>query len=138
MEDLMPLTEMHLKILLPYKLFTEKMRVLRIIAETSTGSFGLLPQRLDCVAALVPGIFFYETEEEGEVSIAVDQGILIKAGPQVLVSVRQAFRGASLSQLHDLVKEEFLVMNESEKNLHLVMAKLDTTFLRQLARLHHE
>ena len=43
------------------------------------GSFGLLPHRLDCVAALVPGILTYETKEDGTVYLAVDQGVLVKA-----------------------------------------------------------
>ena len=47
---------MNLKVLLPFQVFAEKTGVLRIVAETREGSFGLLPHRLDCVAALAPGI----------------------------------------------------------------------------------
>ena len=60
----MPSTHMKLKILLPFKVFAEKVDVLRIVAESHNGSFGLLPQRLDCVAALAPGILIYETATE--------------------------------------------------------------------------
>jgi F-type H+-transporting ATPase subunit epsilon len=45
---------MHLKILLPYGVFADRPSVSRIVAETGHGSFGLLPHRLDCVAALGP------------------------------------------------------------------------------------
>lgn len=95
---------MNLKILLPFQVFAEKKGVSRIVAETREGSFGLLPHRLDCVAALEPGIFIYETEAEGEVYVAVDEGILIKAGKDVLVSVRSAIVGTDLSQLRERVK----------------------------------
>ena len=81
---------MNLKILLPFQIFADKIGVQRIVAETRQGSFGLLPQRQDCVTALSPGILVYETETEGEVYIAVDEGVLVKAGPDVLVSVRRA------------------------------------------------
>lgn len=37
--------------------------------------FGLLPHRPDCVAALVPGILIYESDAEGEVYVAVDEGV---------------------------------------------------------------
>ena len=57
---------MNLKIILPYQIFTEKKGVSRIVAEARGGSYGILPQRLDCVMALEPGIFIYETEAEGE------------------------------------------------------------------------
>ena len=40
------------KLLLPFQVFAEKTGVSRIVAETREGSFGLLPRRLDCVAAL--------------------------------------------------------------------------------------
>ena len=63
----MPPTLMNLKVLLPFQIFAEKTGVKRIVAETREGSFGLLPHRLDCVAALAPGILIYETEAEGEV-----------------------------------------------------------------------
>jgi F-type H+-transporting ATPase subunit epsilon len=64
MEGLIPRTEMHLKILLPFKLFSENTGVLRIVAGTPTGSFGLLPQRLDCVAALYLAFFFMKLRKK--------------------------------------------------------------------------
>src|ERR1017187_6663658 len=87
---------MNLKVLLPFQIFAEKTGVLRIVAETRTGSFGLLPHRLDCAAALGPGILTYETESDGEVFVAVDEGVLVKSGLDVLVSVRRAIGGADL------------------------------------------
>src|ERR1022692_997284 len=99
---------MNLKILLPFQVFAEKTGVSRIVAETREGSFGLLPRRLDCVAALAPGILTYQTESDGEVFVAVDEGVLVKTGPDVLVSVRRALDGADLGQLRGLVEKEFL------------------------------
>ena len=104
---------MDLKILLPYRIFAEIKNVSSIVAETSEGSFGLLPQRLDCVAAIVPSIFMYETESKSVHYIAIDEGILIKAGSQVLVSVRNAFGGTDLGKLHESVEKEFINLDES-------------------------
>src|ERR1700727_2024383 len=78
---------MQLKILLPFQVFAEKTSVSRIVAETHEGSFGILPHRLDCVAALAPGILTYSTEEGNETYVAVDEGMLAKIGSQVLISV---------------------------------------------------
>ena len=74
---------MNLKILLPFEVFADKSDVSRIVAEGREGSFGLLPHRLDCVAALAPGIFTYETQADGTVYVAVDEGVLVKAGGDV-------------------------------------------------------
>lgn len=128
---------MHLKVLLPFGVFADVAEVTRIVAETPAGSFGLLPRRLDCVAALVPGILTYETATGGEVYIAVDEGILVKSGPEVLVSVRRAMDGADLGQLRHSVEQEFLRLDEGEKSARSVMTKLETAFLRRLATFHH-
>jgi len=82
---------MDLKILLPFSVFAEIKNVIRIIAETKESSVGLLPQMNDCVAALVPSIFTYETESKNIHYLVVDEGVLIKSGNEVLVSVRNAF-----------------------------------------------
>lgn len=129
---------MNLKILLPFRIFTEKAGVSRIVAETREGSFGLLPRRLDCVAALVPGILVFETEAEGEVCMAVDEGILIKTGTDVLVSVRNAIGGADLGKLREAVVQEFLNLDEQEKSVRSVLAKLESGFIRRFAAFHYE
>lgn len=131
-------TRMHLKVLLPFQIFADKAGVSRIVAETRDGSFGLLPHRLDCVAALPPGILIFETEEEGEVYLAVDEGVLVKTGPDVLVSVRRAISGTDLSQLRDTVEQEFLSLNEHEQSVRSVMVKLESGFIRRMAKFHHE
>jgi F-type H+-transporting ATPase subunit epsilon len=129
---------MNLKILLPYKIFAEKTGVSRIVAESRAGSFGLLPHRLDCVAALAPGILVFETEADGEVCLAVDEGILVKFGAGVLVSVRNAIGGTDLDKLREAVEREFLNLDEQEKSVRSVLAKLESGFVRRLAEFHHE
>jgi F-type H+-transporting ATPase subunit epsilon len=131
-------THMHLEILLPFEIFAEKTGVSRIVAETSKGSFGFLPHRLDCVASLVPGILIFETEAEGETYIAVDEGVMIKTGLDVLVSVRNAITGKNLHQLHQAVELEFLSVNEQENNVRSALTKLESDFIRRLVEFHHD
>ena len=134
----MPPTRMNLKVLLPFHIFAEQTGVSRIVAETNEGSFGLLPRRLDCVAGLVPGILIYETDAQGEVYVAVDEGVLVKTGPNVLISVRRAISGTDLGKLRDSVEQEFLTLDEREQSVRSVMAKLETGFLRRFAAFQHE
>lgn len=129
---------MQLKVLLPFRVFAEKREVLRIVAESRSGAFGLLPNRLDCVAALAPGILVYETVAEGEVCLAVDEGVLVKVGSEVLVSVRNAIGGMSLGELRKAVEQAFLVRDTQEQSVHAVMARLEGGFIRRFAALQHE
>lgn len=129
---------MKLKILLPFQVFAEKTHVTRVVAEGREGSFGLLPHRLDCVAALGPGILTYQTEADGEVFVAVDEGVLVKAGPDVLVSVRRAQAGADLGQLREAVEREFLTIDAHDKIMRAKLAQMEGNLVRRLVGLHHE
>jgi len=131
-------THMRLKILLPFKVFADKHNVLRIVAVTHEGSFGLLPRRLDCVASLSAGILVFETAADGKVYIAVDEGVLVKTGSDVLVSVRSAIGGMSLAKLRAAVEEEFMHLDEQEQKVRSVLAKMESGFIRRLAEFHHE
>ncbi len=129
---------MNLKVLLPHGVFDDKTAVTRIVAETREGSFGLLPQRLDCVAALAPGILIYETEAGGEVCVAVDEGVLIKTGPDVFVSVRNAIAGTDLDQLREAVEREFLHLDDQEQRVRTALAKMESGLIRRMANFHRE
>ena len=123
---------MNLKILLPFRVFADLKGIKRIVAETPLGSFGLLPQRLDCVAALAPGILIYETDAGGEKYVAIDEGILVKAEADVFVSVRNAIEGTEMGNLHKAVQQEFLKIDENEKKLRSVLARIELSFIRRL------
>ncbi|MGV8877765.1 MAG: F0F1 ATP synthase subunit epsilon [Sphingobacteriaceae bacterium] len=123
---------MELKILLPYRVFAEIKNVDNIIAETSEGAFGFLPQRLDCVAVLVPGIFAYKTDKMHY--LAVDEGLLVKTGSQVLVSVRNAVGGVELGKLAETVKKAFKNTDEDEEKVRQMASKLESGFLAKLKK----
>ncbi|MGD0963882.1 MAG: F0F1 ATP synthase subunit epsilon [Candidatus Acidiferrales bacterium] len=128
---------MNLKILLPFEIFADKADVSSIIVETPEGSFGILPHRLDCVAALGPGILTYETKETGTVYIALDEGVFVKVGADVLVSVRRAIGGTDLSKLHEAVKREFLTLDEGERNVRTAVTKMESAFIGRFAEFQH-
>ena len=129
---------MRLKVLLPYQVFVDEAEVSRIVAETSAGSFGLLPHRLDCVAALVPGVLVYQSGADAEVCLAVDEGVLVKTGADVCISVRSALRGTDLARLRDEVTQQFEQQDEQDRDLRAAMARLEGGFLRRFAGFERE
>jgi F-type H+-transporting ATPase subunit epsilon len=131
-------TSLHLKVLLPFQVFVDVSGVTRLVAETEAGAYGVLPQRLDCVAALTPGILIYETAEGDEVFIAVDEGVLVKTADQVLISVRRALRGDDLSQLRAAVEQEFMTLDAEQQSVRAVLAKLESGFLHRFVGFQHE
>jgi F-type H+-transporting ATPase subunit epsilon len=132
----MPPMLMNLSILIPFRIFAKISNVARIIAETNEGSFGLLPHRRDCVAALTPGLLIYQSEGQEEVPVAIDQGVLVKAGLEVAVSVRRAMTGGTLASLHQAVIDEFLTLDEQERSVRSVVDKLEAGILHRFANLN--
>jgi F-type H+-transporting ATPase subunit epsilon len=132
-----PAPRMQLKILLPSRIFGEVEDATRLVVETRHGSFGVLPHRLDCVAALAPGILSYATEAAGEVYLAVDEGVLAKTGTQVLISVRNAIGGANLGELRQAVDREFVKLDDREKGVRAAMAHLESGIIRRFAEFRH-
>ena len=128
---------MQLKILIPSKIFGAVDDVIRIVAESRNGSFGILPHRLDCVAALAPGMLTYALKTGDDIYVAVDEGVLVKMGSQVLVSVRRAIGGAGLGELRKTIEREFFKVDEQEKIVRNAVAKLESGLIRQLAEFHH-
>ncbi len=128
----MPQAYMTLKILLPHKVFSEEQNVLRIVATTPQGAFGILPNRLDCVASLSAGILVVEVEGEEEAYITVDEGVLVKTGADVRISVRNAMNGMGLEDLRHALEDEFIQLDEQEQKLRSALTKMESGFVQRL------
>jgi F-type H+-transporting ATPase subunit epsilon len=124
---------MNLKILLPAEVLLSE-KVAKVVAEAANGFFCLLPHHVDYTAALVPGIFLYETEDE-ENYLAIDVGTLVKKGDEILVSVRNAVRGPELGKLKLEVVKQFRELDEREKKARSAAAKLEVDLLRRFMEL---
>ena len=127
---------MQLQILLPSAVFAQYAAVTSIVLETPQGAYGLLPNRLDCVAILEPGILTYTVKGAKPAYIVVDDGVLVKVGKQVRVSVRNAHADSDLEQLKLTVTNEFLKLQEQEREVRAVLARLESGFMRGFNHLH--
>jgi F-type H+-transporting ATPase subunit epsilon len=125
---------MRLRVLLPDQILVDE-QVLQVTAEAENGSFALLPRHIDFVAALTPGILFYIKEDEHEEFLAVDEGILVKCGQDVRVSVISAVRGKELGELRDMVHERFRNVSEHERTARDAINKLEVDIMRRLMEL---
>jgi len=127
---------MNLKVLLPSEVLVQE-EVQKVIGEAENGSFCLLPRHIDFVAALEPGILVFDDAEGREVFLAVDEGICVKAGDDVLVSTRRAVRGAELGELRRIIQERFLALEEKDKKARSAMARIEANFVRRFLEIQH-
>ena len=125
---------MNLKVLLPSFILLEEKEVRRIVVETNVGSVGLLPHRLDCAVVVIPGILIYEAYNREEKYIANDMGILIKCNRDVTISVWTAIIGKDLGYLQQALQTSFFNLDEQEKKVRSVLAKLESSFIRSMQK----
>ena len=125
---------MLLKILLPAEIMMVQ-EVKKIVAEAENGSFCLMLNHIDFVATLAPGIFTYEPVEGGQELLAMDVGTLVKKGPEVLVSTRNAVKAPDLGKLKQVVVQQYDVLDEREKMVRSAAAKLEASLIRRFVEL---
>ncbi|MEZ4867504.1 MAG: F0F1 ATP synthase subunit epsilon [Caldilineaceae bacterium] len=128
---------MRLKVLLPQEVLLEQ-PVCKVVAEAENGAFCLLPRHIDFVAALVPGLLAYTTPAGQERFLAIDQGILVKKGSDVLLSTTDAVVGPDLGVLQQTVTELFQNLDERERHARSALASLEAEFIRRFIELKEE
>lgn len=134
----MEIGSLNLKINLPYRVFAEVNGIKRVIVETLDGYIGILPRRLDFASKLIPGLLTYETSTGEEIFVAVDEGVMVKAGADVFISVRNAVGGVELGKLKETVEKEFKNLTDSEKSTRISLAKLESAFARKFMEFRRE
>jgi F-type H+-transporting ATPase subunit epsilon len=122
---------MNLRIWVPAELLLSE-EVAKVKAEAENGWFCVLPKHVDFVTSLVPGILIFETLAGQPGYVAVDSGVLVKCGPDVSVSARNAARGASLGALRDTVENSFRGLREKDRAARIFETKLEAELVRQL------
>ncbi len=111
--------------------------VVKIIAESDFGSFALLPRHADLAALLVPGLLAYHLEDGSEIFMAVDHGLLVKAGEQVRVACQRAVVAGDLGAAEETVRERFKVRTDTEKRARRALVQLEGEILKRVLELRH-
>ncbi|MRR35790.1 F0F1 ATP synthase subunit epsilon [bacterium] len=125
---------MNCKILLPAEVFFSR-EVAKVVAEAGNGSFCLLPQHIDFVAALVPGLLRVVGLDGIEEFYAIDEGILVKRGSDVMISTRNVIKLPDLGLLKQVVYEQFKSMDDREKAARTAAARLEADLVRRFMEL---
>jgi F-type H+-transporting ATPase subunit epsilon len=107
----------------------------KVTAEAEHGSFCLLPRHADVVAALVPGLLAYETEQGDERFLAVDGGVLVKCDDEVLVATDDALPGRDLGRLRRAVEQEFSRRRQREQVVRSAAARIEAGLARRMMEL---
>lgn len=108
---------------------------LRLRAEAADGGFGILPNHIDFVTALVPSVLLITQGDGRERVFGIDEGILLKTGHRVEVAVRRGVEGEGLASLRDTVAATFAGLEDEERVARAALSRLEADMVRQLASL---
>lgn len=124
---------MRLQVLRPTEVLIDR-NVSSIVAEAENGCFCLLPRHVDFVTALAPGILTYRFDES-ERFVGTGEGILVKTGQDVMVSVEHAVDDDDLAALRDMVRDHFEAIDERERQAVSAVARMEADFVRRFLEL---
>ena len=125
---------MNLKVVTPTNVVVEA-RVTKVTVQGQDGFRTYLPRHIDFVTAVVPSVMSWQPVEDGEQFAAVDKGILVKAGDEVLISTTYAIHGPELGRLRETVEQQFEQRGEREKSVRTALARLEASIVRRFMEL---
>lgn len=125
---------MNLKVVTPTKVVVDT-RVKKVTVQGQDGSRTYLPRHVDFVTAVVPSVMSWEPEKGEEQFAAIDVGIVVKAGDELLVSTSYAVHGPGLGKLRETVESEFAERGEREKSVRTAVARLEASIVRRFMEL---
>ena len=107
----------------------------QLFAVAQNGSFGMLPNHIDFITALVPSVLILQTPEGEERVFGIDEGLLVKKGHVVDIAVRRGVMGDDLDTLRETVRETFVDIDENERIARSALSRIEANMARSFAEL---
>ena len=107
----------------------------RLRAEAEDGGFGILPNHVDFVPALVPSVLLLSEPDGRERFFGIDEGLLVKKGHAVEVAVRRGIESDDLESLRARVVRSFAEIEDEERVARGALSRLEAEMVRRFASL---
>lgn len=127
-------TDMSVTLRLPTQTLFEG-RAERLTAVAPNGAFGMWPNHVDFVTALVPSVMTLRLMDGSEAIFGIDEGLLVKKGHTVAVAVLRGVHGDDLGNLRQTVETRFVQMDEEERQARSALSRLEADMIRRFAEL---
>lgn len=107
----------------------------QVRGEAANGGFGILPNHIDFVTALVPSVLLITQPDGQERIFGIDEGLLVKKGHSIDVAVRRGVESDNLEKLRETVGESFAELEDEEKVARAALSRLEADMVRRFASL---
>lgn len=126
--------DMSVTLRLPTRMLYER-RCISITAVAPNGAFGILPNHVDFVTAIVPSVLTLRLADGSEEIFGLDEGLLVKKGHKVDVVTLRGVHGDNLDSLRTTVEASFIQMDEEERQARSALSRLEADMVRRFAEL---
>ncbi len=99
------------------------------------GGFGILPNHIDFVTALIPSVLMVTEPGGAERIFGIDEGILVKKGHDVDVAVQRGVEARDLASLDAAVTDFWDQMEDEERAARAALSRLEADMVRRFAGL---
>ncbi|MBB5214959.1 F0F1 ATP synthase subunit epsilon [Parapusillimonas granuli] len=122
---------MRLRVLTPAQAVVD-VSARKLVAEGTHGFFAVLPRHIDAVVALPASLLSYVTADGSEHFIGTDEGILVKQGAEVCISVLDAFESDDLDALRERLAQHLSNLEDHERTARSAIARLEAGAIRHV------
>ena len=106
-----------------------------LFAVAENGAFGVLPNHIDFVTALVPSVLVLTSADGTEQFFGIDEGVLVKKGHQVDIAIRRGVQGENLDSLNETIQASFVEVDEEERVARSALSRLEAGIVRRFGDL---
>jgi F-type H+-transporting ATPase subunit epsilon len=118
-----------LRIVTPPKTAEKRIKAIRL--QDETGFFGIMKGHINFVTALVPSLCYYLDENDREVFLAVDGGIVsIKEGMMTITS-RAIFESDDAEKLAEIIENTMVKKDSSERSFLNMIKGIERSFMEK-------
>ncbi len=99
------------------------------------GAFGILPNHVDVVTALVPSVLLIRQPDGVERVFGIDEGLLVKKGHGTEIAVRRAVESPDLATLKQRLGDFYETVEDEERVARSALSRLEADMVRRFAGL---
>ena len=118
-----------LRIVTPPKTAERRIKTIRLKDET--GFFGIMKGHINFVTALVPSLCYYLDENDREVFLAVDGGIVSIKGGMVTITSREIFESDDAEKLAEIIENTIVKKDSSERSFLNMIKGIERSFMEK-------
>jgi F-type H+-transporting ATPase subunit epsilon len=118
-----------LRIATPPKIIEKQIKAIRL--KDGTGFFGIMKGHINFVTALEPSLCYYLDENDREVFLAVDGGIVSIKGGMVTITSHEIFENDNADKLAEIIENTIVKRDASEKSFINMIKSIERSFMEK-------